>query len=82
MRIKLTSEQELVEVSRELFHCMVNLRYWTGKWEQEHGHHNLAAKKKWERKADDLIVKYNLKKTQIKQEIKIRIDEPDLEQDK
>jgi uncharacterized damage-inducible protein DinB len=74
MKVKLNSEQELLSVARELFHVLTNLRHWSSKWEQEHGSDPLAAKKKWERKADDLLAKYQVTKTHIKQEIKIEVD--------
>lgn len=74
MRVKLNSEEELVNMARELLHVMVNLRHWSTKWEQEYGSDLLAAKKKWERKSDDILAKYQVTKTNLKQEIKIEVD--------
>lgn len=77
MKIKITSERELLNMASELWHTLVNVRYHSRKWEEEHGSALLAAKKKWERKADDLIIKYNVAKSHQATDIKIEINNPE-----
>lgn len=55
--VKVHSEEELMALSGELLHALVNVRYWTKKWEQEYGCEMKIKKKYWEARADELIAK-------------------------
>lgn len=73
MTIKITSEQELVDLSKELLNALYNLRYWTKRWESEYGVDTKDAKKRWEKKADDILEKLEMQKTDQAKEIKISV---------
>ena len=77
MNLIVKSEEELLEMASELWHTLVNLRHHTRRWEEEHGSVLLATKKKCERKADDLIVKYNIQKTSSVKQINVEINKGD-----
>jgi hypothetical protein len=47
-----------VKELEDLTHILTNLRYWTVKWETEHGAVNKERKKHWEARADDWMEKH------------------------
>lgn len=73
MRIRIESEEELLELARKLLHCGVNLRYWTKEWNKKHGGILLERKKYWEKKMDDLLEELGAEKTQLQAEVHISI---------
>ena len=75
MPIKIKDENELHEIAKELAHVLTNLRYWTKHWEETYGAFARNTKKRWEKKADELIIKLDLFKTKLKSEIKIENDQ-------
>lgn len=78
MPIKINNENELLETAKELAHVLVNLRHWTKKWEETYGAEYKNAKKRWEKKADELIKKLELIKKMQQSEIKIEINNEDI----
>lgn len=63
MIVKLNSEDELFETTKELFHVLVNLRHRTKVFDQKYGRDNAISKKLWESKADLLIQKLQAKES-------------------
>lgn len=55
MKIKIESEEELLQVASEAIHVLTNLRYWTMEWEREHGSELRSYKKHFEKRADQLL---------------------------
>lgn len=72
-KIIVKSEDELIELTKELWHVLVNLRYWTNEWQKEHGAILLEHKKKWEARADELIKTHGLQKTNASSGIEISL---------
>ena len=62
MKIKVTSEEELVEVAKEALHILQNLRHWTKLWNAHHGSELRERKAYWEEKADLFLEKHKTKK--------------------
>lgn len=59
MHLKINSEEELVNVFKELMHLGVNMRYWQKQWKEHYGAENRKAKEKWEERYDNLLEKMN-----------------------
>lgn len=74
MKIKVTSEQELVNVATELLHCLCNLRKFTKLWEENYGVEIKARKKYWEDKADSLLQRLQITEHRTQSQIKIEIN--------
>lgn len=74
MRVKVSDEEELVELSRELLHILVNLRHFTIIWGEHFGGTNLVNKKRWERRADELLEKLKVSKSYLHYTEKIEIE--------
>lgn len=75
MKIKITSEQELVNVAEELIHVIANLRKFTRLWEETHGVDLKARKKYYEKQADALIERLKVNEHTHPSEIKIEVNE-------
>lgn len=73
MIVRIKSEAELVELTKELLHIIVNLRFHSSIWEREYGYLHKMKKKSWEKKADDLIEKLGAEKARVSAEYKITI---------
>jgi hypothetical protein len=73
MKVIIKDEDELVAITKELLHCMVNLRHWTKLWERDHGSATKASKKFWEGRADELLEKLEMRKTNQASNVKIEI---------
>jgi hypothetical protein len=54
MHIKVNSEEELLQIAKELLHFSYNCRFWQKEWQEHHGGRLLEAKRKWEEKLDEL----------------------------
>ena len=74
MKIKITSEQELIDVTTELIHCLSNLRKFTKLWEQRFGVELKERKKYYEKKADELIERLKVTEHRNQQQIKLEIN--------
>lgn len=74
MKIKLSSEQELIDTATEAIHILSNLRKFTKLWEQGYGVELRNRKKYWEKKADELIEKLKVGEQRHSRDIKIEID--------
>lgn len=75
MRIKVTSEQELVNVATELAHVLSNLRKFQKKWEGAYGVELRERKKYWEDKADSLLQRLQVTEHRNPSQIKIEIND-------
>lgn len=74
MKIKISSEQELVNVAEELIHVIANLRKFTRLWEETHGVDLKARKKYYEKEADALIERLKVTEHKHPSEIKIEVN--------
>jgi hypothetical protein len=54
-KIKITSEQELEAVAKELLRLLVNVRHYTRVWEREYGSVAKGQRDLWNKKADDYL---------------------------
>lgn len=73
MKIKIESEQELINVCAEALHIIFNLRKFTKLWDGVYGKELKARKKYYEKKADDFISKLELMEKRKQEKIKIEI---------
>lgn len=55
MRIKIDSEEKLLEVCRKFIHISVNMRYWQSQWKEHYGCVNRKHKEEWEEKMDKFL---------------------------
>ena len=53
-------DDELFEALKRMATTLVTLRHWTKEWETYYGSQRKDLKKKWEKKADELIVELEL----------------------
>jgi len=60
MHLKIESEEELVNIFKELMHLSVNMRHWQKEWKEHYGAANRLAKEKWEERMDKFIEKLNV----------------------
>lgn len=74
MKIKIKSEEELVNVTEELIHVIANLRKFTKLWEESYGVELKKKKKHYEKRADDLIERIQVPDHVRQYEIKIEVD--------
>ena len=74
MNVKINSEKELEELTRELLHILVNLRYWTKLWNEQYGSNFLKKKKLWEDRADKCLERIELTKTVNQNYIEFKIN--------
>lgn len=74
MKVSIKDEDELIAVTKELLHCLVNLRHYTKLWEREHGVYAKRSKKAWEVKADELLLKLEMGKTNQSSSIDIEVN--------
>ena len=63
MTITVNTEQELVELSKELIHTLVNYIFWDKAYQQEPSREVLKRKEYWQVKADDIFKEYGISKT-------------------
>lgn len=75
MKIKIQSEQELIDVCTEALHVLSNLRKFTKLWEESYGVDLKARKKYYEQKADELIKRLQVTENRQQTKIKIEINE-------
>lgn len=54
--IKIESEDQHRQLTGELVHILINLRFWQKYWKENHGFNARRHKEKWEKKADDLLI--------------------------
>lgn len=80
MQVKLKDEQELFELAKELLHIVTNLRFWSDEWNRHHGSVLLGHKKKWEKRADDLIERLKTTRTVNWYDVHIKIENNDTTQ--
>lgn len=57
--VKVESEEELVQLTAELIHIMINLRFHQKYWHEHFGHQAKTNREKWELKADALLRRMN-----------------------
>lgn len=74
MKVVIHSEEDLVQLSRELLHTLVNLNYWSKECDRDPYTKTREAKRRWQKRADELLLKYGITKTDTIQSIKIKID--------
>lgn len=79
MHVKLKNEEELLEFAKELLHISMNMRYWQEQWKKHYGHSLLEQKKKWEKRYDDFVIKYQVARTVHKYDVHIKIENNDQE---
>jgi len=75
MKIKIHSEEELVQVAAELIHALANLRKFTKLWDESHGVDLKRQKKYYEAKADELIERLQVPEHRNPEQVKIEINE-------
>lgn len=74
MKIRITSEQELIEIACEAIHVLSNLRYFTKLWNESHGFELKQRKVYYEKLADALLEKLNVTEHREAKQIKIEIE--------
>lgn len=74
MKIKITSEQELVRVAEEAIKIITNLRKFTILWQETHGVELKNRKKCWEDIADKFIKRLEMPDLKRGENIKIDVD--------
>lgn len=74
MKIKISSEQELISVCEEALHIISNLRKFTKLWEQTHGVELKERKKYYETKADEFIERLQVPEHRQAGQIKIEVN--------
>lgn len=74
MKITIHSEEELIQVTKELVHVLCNLRKFSKLWEQEYGVKLKERKKYYEAKADELIERLQVPEHRQVGQIKIEIN--------
>lgn len=73
MRITINTDEELVQLTKDLLHILVNLRSATKDWQEHYGYRRGEKKKMWEGKADDLISKLDAKRKHSSAEYHITV---------
>ena len=72
MTVKIASQQELYDMAAQLLHIMFNLRHYEEKLKEQGGGFELRNRvKDWQRRADELLERYNVEKTTLVQQVKI-----------
>lgn len=77
MKITVHSEEELLNLCKELLHITVNLRAATKLWEQHYGCALRNKKKYYEARADELIERLQVTDHKHSHDIKIDISNPE-----
>lgn len=77
MKIKVSSEDELVKVAQEGIHILNNLRYWTKLWNAHHGRELRDRKQYWEEKADLFLEQLQVEEHRGQNQIKIEMKDAD-----
>lgn len=75
MVVKITSEQELIQVATEAIHILNNLRHFTKKWNEGHGTELKQRKMYYEKLADDLLIRLQVTEHRQANQIKIEIND-------
>lgn len=55
--VKISSEQQHRELTAELLHVLLNMRFRQKYWKENYGHNARVSKEEWEEKADQLLLK-------------------------
>jgi len=72
MNVKIASEEELYDLAAQLLHILTNLRFYESKLKQAGGGFELRNRvRDWQKRADDLLERYNVEKTTLVQQVKI-----------
>lgn len=72
MTVKIASEQELYDMAAQLLHILTNLRWYEDKLKEQGGGFELRNRvRDWQKRADDLLERYNVEKTTLVQQVKI-----------
>jgi hypothetical protein len=74
MKIKVSSEEELIKIAEESIRIIANLRKFTRLWDESHGVELKARKKYYEAQADELIERLQSTNLQRREGIKIEIN--------
>jgi hypothetical protein len=74
MTVKVETEEELIELSRELIHVLTNLRHVTKEWNKYYGGVLAGRKKEWEKRADELIEKMRATPTHQSTHVQVQIN--------
>lgn len=74
MKIKVTSEDELLTICADALHVLTYLRKYTKLWEENYGVELKTRKKHYEKEADKLIEQLQLKDHKYSKDIKIEIN--------
>lgn len=75
MKVKIESEEQLLEVAREALHVMNNLRYATKMWNMHYGSYWKEKKKYYEERADLFLEKLQVtEKTDHIKQMQIEIE--------
>lgn len=73
MKIRITSEEELIEVATEAIHLLSNLRHMTKLWNESHGCELRNRKKYYEELSDKFLEKLKVTEHREAKQIKIEI---------
>lgn len=71
MNIKISSEQELIQICTNALHLLNNLRQSTKDWENEHGVYTKRKKKYFETKTDEFLFRLQIEPHRQSNQIKI-----------
>lgn len=74
MKIKISSEEELLKVATEAIHLLSNLRHFTKKWNETHGYDLKQRKTYYEGLADSLLERLKVTEHRQSNQIKIEIE--------
>lgn len=75
MKIKITSEEELVKIAEDAIKIIANLRKFTKLWQETHGVELKNRKKYWEDIADKFTDKLQMPELKRNENIKIEVNE-------
>lgn len=72
MTVKIASEQELYDMAAQLLHITFNLRHYEKLLSEKGGGFEIRNRvRDWQKRADDLLERYNVEKTTLVQQVKI-----------
>ncbi len=77
MRVVINSEEELLDLAKELLYVMANMRHWQDQWSKHYGKTLLAQKKKWEVRADELLERLKTTRSVHKYDVHIKYSSDD-----
>lgn len=76
MKIKIESEQDLINIAEEAIKIIANLRKFTKLWKETYGVELKQRKKCWEDIADKFVDSLPIEELKRNEQVKIEVDDP------